>query len=299
MALKDKYSKDKVFYSQNKEDLLLEAFFPDLKNGFYVDLGAYDPEYDSVTKLFYDMGWSGINVEPQPERYKKFVKDRPRDININCGVSSESGEFTLRAYENGGLSTFSTELQKSYSKVKDKQFESYKDIKVPVMTLKEILQKHKIKKINFLKIDVEGLEYEVIKGNDWESYRPEVICIESNNILKDWKSFLFKKDYRLIFFDGLNDYYIDNRSNKIAVFDYVKHIIEDRGEYLKYSDYCAFEAIIKESDRMQNNIDRLELSEKNKDDLINHLNQMLKSPRVLFSLFIKQAIKKLLGKNKQ
>jgi FkbM family methyltransferase len=290
----DTFSKNKVYYSQNKEDLLLEAFFPDLKNGFYVDVGAYDPDHDSVTKLFYKKGWRGINIEPQPDRYEDFVKARPRDININCGVSNVNGELTLRVYQNGGLSTFSTKLKKENSKNKDPQLDSFKDIKVTVTTLKDIFQKHKVNKINFLKIDVEGLEFEVIKGNDWNKYRPEVICIEADNIQKDWKFFLLDKEYEHVFFDGLNDYYVDAHSDKVGVFDYVKQMIEKRGEWIRYSDYCTFLGIQNDSDQMQNDINSLRASEKEKDKLIIHLKSVLDSPSILFRRFVKVVLKRII-----
>ena len=76
----------KVSYSQNREDILLARALPG-RTGFYIDVGAADPIEFSVTKLFYDRGWSGVNVEPQADYYRKLVADRPRDTNLQLVVS--------------------------------------------------------------------------------------------------------------------------------------------------------------------------------------------------------------------
>lgn len=297
MTIEMEYLKKKVYYSQNREDLLLEAFFSNLNDGFYVDAGAYDPNFDSVTKLFYEKGWRGINIEPQRERYEEFVKARRRDINLNCGVSDVKSELILRSYVNGGLSTFSNKLKKDYEKDTDPKVSKFNDVKVPVTTLKEIFQNHKVKKINFLKIDVEGLEYEVLHGNDWNRYRPEVICIESNNILKDWKKFLVKKDYKCVFFDGLNDYYVDIHSDKLGGFDYVNHIVELRGGGLKYNDYKIYED-------KEKHYEHLKSHEKSQDDLIEHLKSKLvdqeatlSNSKELFVRSIKLLISNIFGRS--
>ena len=97
-----------ITYSQNREDLLLSGFFDLTKHGFYVDVGANHPIHDSVTKYFYDRGWRGINIEPNPNIYALLVEDRPRDINLQIGVSNVKGSLKLREYPAGdGLSTFS------------------------------------------------------------------------------------------------------------------------------------------------------------------------------------------------
>jgi FkbM family methyltransferase len=214
-----------ITYAQNREDIILDGFFEATEKGFYVDIGAYDPEYDSVTKLFYKKGWRGVNVEPQPDRFQAFTEKRPRDINVNAGVSNTAGELALRSYKNQGLSTFSEEMKNDYSKASSGQTEEYQDIKVKVLTLRQLLKDHKVTSIQFMKIDVEGLEYEVLEGNDWKKYRPEVICIEANHIKKDWRSLLTENGYSLTFFDGLNDYYTDNHTNRASHFDYVQAVV--------------------------------------------------------------------------
>jgi FkbM family methyltransferase len=197
-----------VYYSQNREDLILSAFFPDIKKGFYVDVGAYDPKVDSVTKLFYDQGWKGINIEPQASRHKLFEASRKRDTNLAVGVSSESGTLALREYENGGLSTFSEEIKRGYIELASEGAEKFQEYSVDVRPLRDIFGMQQVGEIHFMKIDVEGLEYEVLEGNDWSRYRPQVICIEANHIVRDWRGILSDAGYGKVFFDGLNEYYL-------------------------------------------------------------------------------------------
>jgi FkbM family methyltransferase len=179
-----------VYYSQNREDLILQSFFPDESDGFYVDVGAFDPDLDSVTKLFYLNSWHGINIEPQPEKYALFEKKRKRDINLNVGISDKTSELTLRVYKSGGLSTFSESMKTSYEVSPDNDTKEYQEVTVPVLPLRKVFSKEGVKKISFLKVDVEGLEYEVLKSNDWQKYRPEVLCIEANHIENDWRPML-------------------------------------------------------------------------------------------------------------
>ena len=77
-----------ISYAQNYEDVLLNRVFKDKTQGFYIDIGALHPTFDSVTKAFYDRGWTGINIEPIKEFYSIFIKDRPRDINLNIAISN-------------------------------------------------------------------------------------------------------------------------------------------------------------------------------------------------------------------
>lgn len=208
-----------ITYAQNREDLYLFSYLSDIKNGFYIDVGAHDPVKDSVTKLFYKQGWTGINIEPQKELFAKIQKDRKKDINLNIGISNKAGKLKLRQFPGGGLSTFSSEMKEQYEHDERMKLVPHEDYEVDVRTLKSVFENEaKGKKVHFVKIDVEGLEYEVIQGNDWKKHRPTIICIESNHLVKDWHPLLESADYTKIFFDGLNDYYVVNeeieRANK-------------------------------------------------------------------------------------
>lgn len=217
-----------VYHSQNQEDLVLKSFFPELKNGFYVDVGAEDADVFSVTKLFYEEGWSGINIEPQQKFYKQLQKKRPRDINLQTVLSSKRGTLTFREYpEATGLSTASNKMKAGYEEAEGSRLSGvtrkFREYDIEARTLKDVLAEHAAgKAIHFMKIDVEGFEGEVIAGNDWKKFRPKVLCIESNHIQEDWDAVLRASDYKEFMFDGINRYYIANEAyEELSVtFDY-------------------------------------------------------------------------------
>jgi FkbM family methyltransferase len=246
-----------VYYAQNREDLVLASFFPDVEKGFYVDVGGYDPDYDSVTKLFYLQGWKGINIEPQPSGYEKFQKERKRDKNLNIGISNKSGELKLRTYTSGGLSTFSENVKQQYEARPDNDTREFKEITVPVRQLKEVFVENDVKHIDFMKVDVEGYEYELLESNDWKQYRPEVLCIEANHIEHDWRPLLHEVNYELVFNDNLNDYYVDKATNRRAKFDFVKDVINDRGGGIRADIFEQLTALYSYALDKTNHVDKL------------------------------------------
>lgn len=231
MAKQQSHDWFNVYYSQNKEDLILKAFFPTIQDGFYVDVGAHDPKLFSVTKRFYDDGWSGINIEPQEKFYNQLVKARPRDINLQIALSASDGTLEFREYRAAtGLSTLSQSMKETYPS--DETFKNvtanYREYPVQTRTLSSVLNQYaKGKTIHFLKIDVEGFEKEVIAGNDWTVYRPLILCIESNHIVDDWRAPLKEYKYKEIFFDGLNRYYApaEKYDELLRTFDYARTVL--------------------------------------------------------------------------
>jgi FkbM family methyltransferase len=201
-------------YAQYNEDIILAALLADVKAGFYVDVGANHETYHSVTRYFYDRGWSGINIEPIPRLLEEIAKRRTRDTNLQLAISAQPGEMNFREYpEHDGLSTLSSESKTE----PDKMAIPFTDYKITVMPLHTVFAEQKVRKIDFLKIDVEGHEFEVLKSNDWYKYRPTVVAIEANHRATDWSDYLRDHKYERVIFDGLNEYYLDG--SKISKFD--------------------------------------------------------------------------------
>lgn len=218
-----------ISYAQNREDVILDLFFRGRKSGFYVDVGANHPLYDSVTKLFYDKGWHGINVEPSQKMFQLLSHDRPRDINLNIGLSDRAGKNMLREYEAPGYSTFAQEMKHEHSSKPRHDTVKYHDYEVEIDTLSSVLERLGVGSIQFLKVDVEGYEYAVLSGNDWKKYRPEIVCVEANHIYHDWRPLLEKHGYKEAFSDGLNAYYVAKEHEKLAEqFSYAELLLGPR-----------------------------------------------------------------------
>jgi hypothetical protein len=98
-------------YAQNYEDVMLARAFGGRNTGFYVDVGAADPINLSVTKWFYDLGWSGLNIEPNKQLFERLAADRPRDINLDCGVGAVATEARFFEPAVGELSSFDSRVQ--------------------------------------------------------------------------------------------------------------------------------------------------------------------------------------------
>lgn len=165
-------------YSQDGEEVFLREFFQLKENGFYVDIGAYNPIRFSNTYWAYKKGWRGINIEPNYEGYKKFEFMREHDININCGVSDVESKLCYYMFKEGALNTFNKEEIHDMEQVIGKK-------EVLVRRLDSILEEHKVEKIDYMDIDVEGLEINVLKSNNWEKYRPTIILCEQKMCFED------------------------------------------------------------------------------------------------------------------
>lgn len=225
----------KISYAQHFEDLVLRGILRNVKDGIYVDVGANDPELDSVTKIFYDSGWHGINVEPNRTLWEKLCEARPRDINLNCGASCQEGTVLFRlCLDADGLSSANAE---AWSEIETSK-RSYIDEIIAVKPLRNILAEHLPNTtIHFLKIDTEGLELEVILGNDWSKCRPWVLCIERTTCIERTSqlmrrnaifAYLASAGYEQVFFDGINDFFVANEHATLwSEFDYAREIILD------------------------------------------------------------------------
>lgn len=191
-------------YSQEGEDLILRRIFENQSNGFYVDVGAHHPKRFSNTHFFYKKGWNGINIEAMVGSKELFEKIRPRDINIEKAVSNENETLTYYIFNEPALNGFSKDL----SNMRNEGTEYYvtKKIMLQTTTLEAILDKYlpENQLIDFLSIDVEGLELKVLLSNNWGKYRPRIILVEildsSIETIPNNKIYLFLKarDYDVI-----------------------------------------------------------------------------------------------------
>ena len=170
-------SRPKKSYSQTGEDLILDFFFERKKSGFFVDIGAYHPKYLSNTYLFYKKGWRGVNIEPNIERFKRFKNNRPNCINLNIGVGEKEGIMDFYVFDSETLSTFSKESADNNVKLGHKLMRIEK---VKIKPLSKIFEENlSDDKIDFMTIDTEGYDMEVLRSNDWKKYRPNFVVLET------------------------------------------------------------------------------------------------------------------------
>lgn len=200
-----------ISYAQNFEDVLLWRALGHIKHGFYIDVGANDPVEHSVTKAFYDAGWRGINVEPLPAFHQEFQQQRPRDINL--AVAAGSGDGSLTLYDIPLVNGWASPDPEVAEAHRAEGFE-VSELTVPVRTLAGICAEHAAGDIHFLKVDVEGFEGEVLRGMDFERWRPWVLVIEAtlpNSRVTNhasWEHLVTGHRYHFAHFDGLNRYYV-------------------------------------------------------------------------------------------
>lgn len=198
-------------YAQQGEDVVLRRGLADVKNGFYVDLGAGSPDSDSVTRHFYENGWSGINVEPQPHLHRLLKEKRQRDVNLQIAIGAAAGKTTLTIYpEKWGWATTDNSVKETHQSSPLKT----EEIEVDVLPINEVLQNHANgKEIDFLKIDIEGAEKEALESIDLKKWQPKIVVVEATRPgspetnYDEWEKILLYAGYNRTLFDGLNCFY--------------------------------------------------------------------------------------------
>jgi FkbM family methyltransferase len=193
-----------ISYAQEGEDVLLQRAFPAGHAGFYIDVGASDPVFFSVTKHFYDRGWRGINIEPIPEVSRALRAQRPRDVNLNVGLSNREGRLTF--YECPSVPSWSTFLDRRAVEIREHGL-ALRGYDVPVTTLAGVCERYAGGTIDFLKVDVEGFEREVLEGADWRRWRPRILLIE-NSWPGSWEHILLDAAYLLANHTEINRCYV-------------------------------------------------------------------------------------------
>lgn len=199
-----------ISYASNFEDVMLWRALQSATPGFYVDIGAHHPLVDSVTMAFYERGWRGVNVEPIRDLHEMFVQDRPKDINICAAVAASSGNVVFHEVVGTGLSTTDSQIAERHRQAGY----DIQDYQVPMVTLRDIYETHRISEVHFLKIDVEGSEEQVLRGAALDKIRPWVIVIEATEPNTQipthirWEYLLKNEQYIFVYFDGVNRYYL-------------------------------------------------------------------------------------------
>jgi FkbM family methyltransferase len=220
-----------ITYAQNFEDLMLWRALKHLKNGFYIDIGAYDPVEHSVTKAFYDLGWRGINVEPTQEWFDKLRQERTADVNIRAVAAKNTGELNLYVFRNTGLSTISLTDMREIVKA---GFGPPELIKVRSVTIDDLCVEYDVQTIHFLKVDAEGAEADILMGASFTKYRPWILVIEATapfsntDISHNWQQYVLDKDYTFVYFDGLNKFFVAKERDELrSAFALPPNVIDD------------------------------------------------------------------------
>ncbi len=199
----------RTFYSHSGEDIILQQIIHK-RNGFYVDIGAFHPKHYSNTYLLFKKGWHGINIDPNKESINFFNRYRPKDINIQAGVSDTTATLNYYRFSEPACNTFAQEIAE---KMKKKKWMSYLgEEKIPCMTLVSILDKYVPLNttIDLMDIDAEGFDIQILSSNNWEKYTPSVIVVESQRFQPDYPDkdevyiYLRMKGYELKAFVGLS-----------------------------------------------------------------------------------------------
>ena len=170
----------KSSYSQCGEDLIVDYIFKLRNMPFprYLDIGANDPFFLSNTALFYKKGCSGINIEANPKLLQKFRRFRSRDININVGIGPYEAELDFYIIDDPTLSTFSKEEAESL--VATGKFKLLAVEKVKLITIEQLIHQYCGGIFpDFLSLDVEGLDFDILRSVPFEKYAPKVICVEA------------------------------------------------------------------------------------------------------------------------
>jgi FkbM family methyltransferase len=175
------YSRDaRLSYATEGEDLVLQRLMDYRKKGTFVDVGAHHPTKSSNTYYYYRQGWRGINIDAMPGSMQAFMKERPEDINLEIPVSDSEQELKYYIFNAADLNTFDSSKIEIYLKFPGVKLE--REIILKTRTLEQILDEHFEKlnssHIDFLSVDVEGLDLQVLKSNNWQKYRPDYVLAE-------------------------------------------------------------------------------------------------------------------------
>jgi FkbM family methyltransferase len=208
----------KFFYkntlSQDKEDLFIKKFFKDKREGTYLDIGCFNPLLWNITYLLYKKGWHGINVDIQKINIDLFNVARPDDINICCALYDKKKILNLYNLQGENNSAVMT-IDKSHAE--KMKFLFSKNIikkKIQTLTFSEMIKNHKItiNNIDFLNIDTEGSDFNILRSINIQKYKPKLICIEISQFTKqvDKKkilNYLKSNNYKYIYKTSVSSFF--------------------------------------------------------------------------------------------
>jgi FkbM family methyltransferase len=199
-------------YAQNFEDVRLARVLGDMDAGFYIDVGAAHPTSDSVTRHFYELGWHGINIEPNAGLFAELQRERPRDINLEVACSSSNGVASLHETDAlDGWATLSTDTARF---IEEHHGRAVHAREVRTVTLASVCAEHVASPIDFLKVDAEAHETAVLEGADFTRWRPRIVVVEATwphsrtASHQEWEPLLLAAGYQFAVFDGVNRFYI-------------------------------------------------------------------------------------------
>jgi len=168
-------------YSQEGEDMILRRLFEKQARGFYVDVGAHHPHRFSNTHFFYKLGWRGVNIDATPGVKAAFDRARPRDVTVEAAISRDGRELILRQYNEGAINTLAEgeetpTAQGGYALVRETRMKTRRlgDVLHDTVPPGQV--------IDFMSVDIEGMDLEALEGNDWKTYRPRYLLVECFNV---------------------------------------------------------------------------------------------------------------------
>lgn len=230
-----------ISYAQNYEDVMLWRALRHVGTGSYIDVGANDPVIDSVTHLFYQLGWRGINIEPLRCHFEDLQRERPDDVNLLCAAGAFEGEIELLDFNVRGWATVDQSAIAAHRARGDKGV----PFKVPITTLSAICLQHAPPEIHFLKIDVEGYEAAVLQGMDFSRFRPWIVVVEATRpnstvpMHTQWEHWLIGANYQFVYADGLNRFYLATEHRELAhAFAFPPNVFDD---FVKAPQHVAME----------------------------------------------------------
>lgn len=255
-------NKPEVFtsYAQNFEDVVLWRALKHIPAGLYIDIGAQHPVLDSVSKAFYEHGWRGIHVEPVPRYVAMIREDRPDEQVLQVALSDKEGVLELHVIDDSGLST----AVKAFAELHEtKHGFTHRTIQAPVLTMKTAFASLAGRDVHWLKIDVEGLEEQVLRGWDSKTLRPWIIVIEATVPMSTELHYegadriLIDAGYEFAYFDGLNRFYVAPEHRELAAVLQVPPNVFDEAQLSGLSGTWCTGAVTRVRAQMQGAIEHI------------------------------------------